>query len=92
MDDVPSGTYRIKMWHEGVRLKRIIESLQRYAYEDPYESTQQVVVTPGGEAVINFDLALRSSGSESNWQVGYQQVSVLSRQCSVRLRLETTDN
>ena len=66
MDDVPSGTYRIKMWHEGVRLKRIIESLQRYEYEDPYESTQQVVVTPGGEAVINFDLALRSSGSESN--------------------------
>ena len=66
MDNVPVGTYRIKMWHEGVRLKRIIESLQRYEYEDPYESTQQVVVTPGGEAVINFDLALRSSGSESN--------------------------
>ena len=66
MPQVPAGTYRIKMWHEGVRLKRIIESLQRYEYEDPYESTQQVVVTPGGEAVINFDLALRSSGSESN--------------------------
>jgi plastocyanin len=57
--DVPAGTYRIKMWHEGVTLKRNLKSLQRYEYEDPYEVTQEVIVQPGTEAVVNFDLALR---------------------------------
>jgi plastocyanin len=57
--DVPAGTYRIKMWHEGVTLKRYLKSLQRYEYEDPYEITQEVVVQPGADAVVNFDLALR---------------------------------
>jgi plastocyanin len=61
MPAVPAGTYRIKMWHEGVIRKRNIESLQRYEYEDPYETTQDVVVQPGAETVVNFDLALRPS-------------------------------
>ena len=56
---VPPGTYRIKMWHEGVIRKRNIESLQRYEYEDPYEITQEVVVQAGAESVANFDLRLR---------------------------------
>ena len=61
MPSVPAGTYRIKMWHEGVIRKRNIESLQRYEYEDPYELTQEVVVQPKAESVVNFDLALRSN-------------------------------
>ena len=61
MPSVPAGTYRIKMWHEGVIRKRNIESLQRYEYEDPYELTQEVVVQPNAESVVNFDLALRSN-------------------------------
>jgi plastocyanin len=56
---VPAGTYPITMWHEGVRLTRVVTSLQRYEYEDPYESTQTVTVPAGGEAVVTFDLALR---------------------------------
>jgi len=59
MPDVPAGTYRIKMWHEGVIRKRNIESLQRYEYEDPYETTQDVTVHPGADSVVNFELALR---------------------------------
>lgn len=59
MPAVPAGTYRIKMWHEGVTRKHNIESLQRYEYEEPYEITQDAVVQPGAEAVVNFDLALR---------------------------------
>jgi hypothetical protein len=59
--DVPPGTYRIKLWHEGIRLKRVLRSLQRYEYEDPYEITQQVVVESGRETSVNFELALRSS-------------------------------
>src|SRR6266481_7221357 len=59
MPAVPVGTYRIKMWHEGVIRKRNIESLQRYEYEDPYETSQDVVVQPGAETVVDFDLTLR---------------------------------
>jgi plastocyanin len=56
---VPVGTYRIKMWHEGVTLKSNNKALQRYEYEDPYETTKDVVVVANGEAVVNFDLTLR---------------------------------
>jgi plastocyanin len=59
IEDVLPGTYRIKMWHEGVRLRRNIKTLQRYEYEEPYEITQEVKVEANGEAVVNFDLALR---------------------------------
>jgi plastocyanin len=59
ISNVPVGTYRIKMWHEGVTLKSNNKALQRYEYEDPYETTKDVVVTANGEAVVNFDLALR---------------------------------
>jgi len=59
IDSVPVGAYRIKMWHEGVTLKRNIKSLQRFEYEDPYEITQDVTVQAAAEAVVNFDLALR---------------------------------
>ena len=60
IDGVPPGTYRIKMWHEGVTLKQNIKSLQRYEYEEPYEVAQDVTVQANGETVVNFDLALRS--------------------------------
>jgi hypothetical protein len=48
------------MWHEGAILKQNIKTLQRYEYEQPYEITQDVTVQANGEAVVNFDLALRS--------------------------------
>ena len=60
IEGVPPGTYRIKMWHEGITLKRNIKALQRYEYEDPYETAQDVTVQADGEAVVNFDLVLRS--------------------------------
>ena len=60
IEGVPPGNYRIKMWHEGVALKQNIKSLQRYEYEQPYETTQDVTVEANGEAVVNFDLVLRS--------------------------------
>jgi len=60
IEGVPPGTYRIKMWHDGVILKQNIKSLQRYQYEEPYEIVQDVTVQANGEAVVNFDLALRS--------------------------------
>jgi hypothetical protein len=59
IEGVPPGTYRIKMWHEGVTLKKNIKTLQRYEYEEPYEVTQDVTVQANAEAVVNFDLTLR---------------------------------
>lgn len=59
IDRVPVGTYPIRMWHEGVHLKQIIPSLQRYEWEEPYESMQKVTVTPNGETVVNFAMELR---------------------------------
>jgi hypothetical protein len=63
IDGVPPGTYPIKMWHEGVQLKRIVPSLQLFEYEEPYEATEQVVVPAGGEAVVNFELTLRKKST-----------------------------
>ena len=63
IDDVPAGTYPITMWHEGVRVERIIESLQRYEYEPPYTLSKEVTVPPSGEVLVNFTLALRHAGS-----------------------------
>ena len=59
IENVPAGTYPITMWHEGVALTRVLASLQRYEYEDPYQKTEQVVVPAGGEAVVTFGLQLR---------------------------------
>lgn len=59
IDGVPPGTYPIRMWHEGVRLERVIPSLQRYEWEAPYESTRQVVVTANGESIVTFVMELR---------------------------------
>jgi plastocyanin len=57
--DVPPGTYTIKMWHEGVQLKKINKTLQTYEYEPPYEISQQVTVAANSEATAKFDLTLR---------------------------------
>ena len=58
--NVPAGTYTIKSWHEGVVLKEHNQKLNTYEYEDPYESSQQVVVSANAEATDDFDLTLRT--------------------------------
>ena len=59
IDNVPPGEYTIKMWHEGVRLERIVRNLQRFDYEPPYELTQQVTVEADAEALVDFRFSLR---------------------------------
>lgn len=59
--DVPTGTYRIRMWHEGIRLTRVLKSVQKYEFEPPYELTSDVVVTSGAEARADFALEVRPS-------------------------------
>jgi hypothetical protein len=62
LDGVPPGTYRIRMWHEGVTLARVIASLQRYEYEPPYEITREVVVPETGDVEVNFEFEVRGAG------------------------------
>ena len=60
--NVPPGSYTITMWHEGVTLTRVVRSLQRYDFEDPYEVTKQVEVAAGAagnEVTVDFELTLR---------------------------------
>lgn len=60
--DIPPGTYRVKMWHEGVKItNRAIEQgqVRRYDYEDAYEMTRDVTVAAGGETDASFTLSLR---------------------------------
>jgi plastocyanin len=59
IDNVPAGTYKIKMWHEGVTIKRIHKTLQMFEYEEPYEIEKEITVPANGEVVIDFDLTLR---------------------------------
>ena len=62
IDGVPAGTYRIRMWHEGIRLKQVFASVQQYEYEEPYEADREVVVPADGTVQVDFDFSLRSTG------------------------------
>jgi plastocyanin len=53
--NVPPGTYKLTMWHEGFRA-RGVDKDGRPAYEDPITVTKQVTVAPRGAATIDFDL------------------------------------
>jgi hypothetical protein len=59
ISNIPAGTYTIKSRHEGVKLKKHDKKLNTCEYEDPYESSQQVVVAANADATMNFDLTLR---------------------------------
>ncbi len=56
--DVPPGTYRLAMWHEGWKILRTDE--RGYPiYEEPHVLSQQVVVPVQGSANAVFELAER---------------------------------
>lgn len=59
IDGVPPGSYTVRMWHEGVYVRNYSASLQRYEYEEPYESAQAVQVRNGAEGRADFSIKLR---------------------------------
>ncbi len=62
LDNVPPGTYKLKLWHEGVRVANTAMesgSVKSYTYERPYEETQEVTVPAGGAVTADFVLRLR---------------------------------
>lgn len=64
LNSVPPGTYRLVMWHEGVRVTHAdLErgAVRQYRYEDPYIVTKEVIVTPNKVITVNFQLELRKN-------------------------------
>ena len=60
--DVPPGTYRLRMWHEGVAVVKTEKEqgiVKKYFFEPPYSLEQEVVILPDGEVSVEFDLVLR---------------------------------
>ena len=62
IENVPPGTYKLAMWHEGVAITgKDMENgkVKKYHFEEPYETEQQVVVPPHGEVNVDFQFSLR---------------------------------
>lgn len=62
LDNIPPGSYTLRMWHEGVAVtKTDLERGKpvRYYFEAPYEERTGVIVEPGKTIEVNFDLTLR---------------------------------
>ncbi len=71
LENVPPGTYKLKMWHEGVAVvKTEMENgkPKAYHYEPPYEEVKEVTVSANGKVDVEFPLALRPTtpGATSN--------------------------
>jgi hypothetical protein len=62
LDNVPPGTYRCVMWHEGAGVTGTVKergTISQYTYETPIMVEKQVVVTAGGTAVQDFEAVFR---------------------------------
>ncbi len=62
LDHVPPGSYRVRMWHEGVTvIQTELEhgKPKKYHFEEPYEMVREVIVPPNGRVTIDFELTLR---------------------------------
>ena len=67
IDNVPPGTYKMKMWNEGVCVvKTEMENgkPKAYRYEAPYEEEKEISVPANGKVNVDFSLALRPAPSD----------------------------
>lgn len=55
IDEVPPGTYRVTMWHEGFRPKRADKD-GRPLYDEPRTVTKEVTIAPKATATVDFEL------------------------------------
>lgn len=62
LTDVPPGTYKLHMWHEGIAvISKELENgkVKNYHFEEPYIVAKEIVVPVNGEIVVDFDLVTR---------------------------------
>jgi len=55
ISEVPPGTYKVTMWHEGFRPKGVDKD-GRPAYDAPRIVTKDVTIAPKGTATVDFEL------------------------------------
>ncbi len=63
LTNVPPGTYRVKMWHEGVHITRTELDKGKpksYTFEPPYEEIAEVTVKQNGVHTVGFSFVLRT--------------------------------
>ncbi len=62
LTDIQAGTYKLKMWHEGVSIVSTETENgkpKKYTFEQPYQLEKDVVVPENGRLEMNFEFALR---------------------------------
>jgi hypothetical protein len=62
IDDIPPGEYWLTMWHEGVRVTKVVKEgtrTVRYEYEDPYVAESQLTIERGQSSRVDFSMQLR---------------------------------
>lgn len=55
IDQIPPGTYKITMWHEGFR-QRGADKDGRPTYDEPLTVTKEITVTPVATTTVEFEL------------------------------------
>ncbi len=61
-ENVPQGTYQVRLWHEGVNItKKNLEQgkISKYEFEQCYEDSVKVTVSQDSKSIANFELQLR---------------------------------
>jgi hypothetical protein len=62
LPNVPPGSYKMKMWHEGVTIVKTETENgkpKKYYFEEPYLIEKDVHVPPNGDVDVDFELTLR---------------------------------
>lgn len=63
IENVPPGTFKIKMWHEGFQIAKKVmtgNKVSKYIFEEPFQSVKDVTVTAKGTSSLNFELKPRA--------------------------------
>jgi plastocyanin len=55
IDNIPPGTYKVTMWHEGYRA-RGVDKDGRPLYEDPITVSRDITIAPKSAAAVEFEL------------------------------------
>jgi len=61
LEDIPPGSYRLIMWHEGVRVTNVEyehDKPKKYSFEEPYRISKSVDVKEGETRRVDFDFTV----------------------------------
>ena len=62
LENIPAGSYRLTMWHEGIRVASVEyehDKAKKYTFEEPYVLSKDISLKEGETKQMDFDLVLR---------------------------------